>query len=77
MKKNDSKSICNQKFLKTKIKAQGDEATEFHDKEVSKVGSNHTCLAVISLDSTLKKDKDYYTQVFLKECRYIGKEKKM
>ena len=27
-----------------------------------------TCLAVISLDSALKKDDNYYPQVFLKEC---------
>ena len=33
--------------------------------------SNHTCLAVFSLDSALKKDENYYQQVFLKECKYI------
>ena len=26
--------------------------------------SNHTCLAVISLDSALKKDENYYSQMF-------------
>ena len=41
-------------------------------KKIPKVDSNHTCLAVISLDSVLKKD-DYYLQVFLKECKYIEK----
>ena len=35
--------------------------------------SNHTCLAVISLDSALKKDANYYPQVFLKECKYNEK----
>ena len=39
-----------------------------------KVDSNHACFAVITLDSALKKDEDYYPQVFLKECKYI-KEK--
>ena len=28
-------------------------------------------LAVIGLDSALKKDDNYYPQVFLKECKYI------
>ena len=28
--------------------------------KIPKVDSNHTCLAVISLDSALKKDKNYY-----------------
>ena len=36
--------------------------------------SNYTCLAVISLYSTLKKDGNYYPQVFLKECKYIEKK---
>ena len=37
--------------------------------------SNHTYLAVISLDSTLKKDENnYYLQVVLKECKYIEKK---
>ena len=34
----------------------------------------HTCLAVIRLDSALKKDEKYYLQVFLKECKYIEKK---
>ena len=40
---------------------------------ISKVDSNRTCfgLAVITLDSALKKDDHYYTQMFLKECKHI------
>ena len=33
--------------------------------------SNHTCSEVISLDSALNKDGNYYPQVFLKECKHI------
>ena len=33
--------------------------------------SNHPYLAVISLDSALKKDENYYRQWFLKDCKYI------
>ena len=58
-------------FLKTKIKSYGDEVTDFYDKEIIKVGSDCTCLAVISLDSALKKDENYYPQVFLKGYKYI------
>ena len=54
----DSKPVYNKNFLKTKIKSHGDEVTE--------VDSYHTCLAVISLDSPLKKDGNYYLHVFLK-----------
>ena len=42
-----------------------------YDKKIPKVDYNHTCLAVISLGSALKKDENYYLQVFLKKCKYI------
>ena len=45
----DSEPVYNNKFLKTKIKSYGDEATDFHNKGMSKAGSNHTCLAVITI----------------------------
>ena len=50
----NSESVRSKKFLKTKTKSYGDEATDFHDKEVPKVNSIYTYLAVIPLDSTLK-----------------------
>ena len=59
------------KFLKTKIKFYGDEATDFHDKEIPKEDSNLTCETVISLDSAINKDGNSYPQVFLKDCKYI------
>ena len=42
--------------------------------KIPKLDSNHTCLAVISMDSALKQDDNYYPQVFLKECKYIEKK---
>ena len=51
--------------MKTKIESCGEEVTDFYDKRVPKVESNHTCLAVISLDSAMNKDRNYYLQVFL------------
>ena len=45
----------------------------FTIKKIPKLDSNHTRLAVISLDSALKKNGNYYLQVFLKECKYIEK----
>ena len=64
-------------FLKTKIKSYGDKATDFHDKEMTKVGSIYIYLAVILTDFVLKKDEEYYQQVFSKECKHIEKEKKV
>ena len=62
-----------EEFLKIKLKSHGDEVTDFYNKEIPKVGSNHTCLVAISLYSALEKDEIYYPQVFLKECKYIEK----
>ena len=36
--------------------------------------SNHACLAVISLDSALNKDGNYYLQLFLEDCECIWKK---
>ena len=46
----------------------------FMIKKILKLDFNHTCLAVISLDSALKEDDNYYLQVFLKDCKYIEKK---
>ena len=46
----------------------------FMIKKIPKVDSSHSFLAVISLDSALKKDDNYYLQMFLKEYKYIEKK---
>ena len=66
----DSEHFYSKEFLETKIKSHGDEVTDFSDKKSPKVDSNHTCLAVLTLDSAFKKGDSYYLQVFLKECKY-------
>ena len=60
--------------METKTKSHDDEVTDFYGKRIPKVDSNYNCLAVISLDSALKKDDNYYLQVFLKECKYIERK---
>ena len=70
----DSEPIYNKNYLKTKIKSHGDEVTDFSIKRIPKLDSDHTFLAVVSLDSDFKKDDNYYPQVFLKECKYIEKK---
>ena len=70
----DSETVYNKKFLKSKVISHGDEFTNFYDNEIPKVDSNHTSLALISMDSALNKDGNYYPQLFLKECKYIKKK---
>ena len=66
--------MYNKKILKAKIKSHGDEVTDFYDKDFPKVDFNHTCFAIISLDSAFKKDQNYYPWVFLKDCKFIKKK---
>ena len=61
-------------FLKNKINHYINEITYFYDEETLKVCCNHTCLIVISLNSTLRKDENYFLQVFLREIKYIEKK---
>ena len=46
--------IYDKEFLKSKVKSHANEITDFHNKKMSEVDSNHTCLAVTSLGSGLK-----------------------
>ena len=48
----DSEPVYNKEFLKTKIRSHVDEVTEIYEKEIPKVDSNQTSLAVISLNSS-------------------------
>ena len=71
-KENDNKLVYI--FLKTSRKSHGNGVIDLYAKKITKVDSTHTCLAVIALDSVLKKYDNYYPQVFLKECKYIEKK---
>ena len=70
----DSKSICNEKHLKSKIKSyNGKSNTNSHNNKISK-SCQCICLLVILIDSVYRKDKDCYPQVFLEECKYVAKD---
>ena len=66
MVKLEHDKIWNKDFLKMKIKSYGDEATDFLNIEIPKVGSNYTYLAVIFIDFVLKRHGTYYIDVFVK-----------
>ena len=70
----NSRLFYNKNCLKIKIKSHGEKVTDFYDKKIPKLDANHTCLTVISLDSALKEDDNYYQQDFLKECKCIEKK---
>ena len=60
IKKNLIASMSITKMYENQIKYHGNEVINIYDKEIPKVDSNLTCLAVISLDSALDKDGNYY-----------------
>ena len=39
----NSELVCNKDILKDKVKSHDCEVTDFYDKEIPKVGFNHTC----------------------------------
>ena len=69
----NSEPVYNKNYVKPKIKSHVDEVTDIYDKKISKLDSNHTCLAVISLDSALKKSGSYYE----KECSKYMRNKQL
>ena len=65
LKKNLIANLFTVKHLqKTKIKPDGHEATENHNKKIPRAGSDYTCLAVIKINAVLKIDENCYSQVF-------------
>ena len=66
------------KYFKIKIKIYNNRInTNFHSNEIP--GDNECCafLSVILLDSVVIVNKKYYPQIFLEECKYAVKEKKI
>lgn len=45
------------------------------NKFLRQAGSDYTSLTVIDVNPALEKDKKYYPQVFLKDFKYVEKEK--
>ena len=55
------------KKSKTKIKYYGYSIMLCYNKDIHKVNSDHTCIAVINLDSALNENGKFYPQAFFKE----------
>ena len=72
----DRNPVYNEKYIKTKIKSyNGKINTTFYNK-TPKEGCEYICLTVIFVDLVYRKDKNYYPQVYLEECKYVTKEKR-
>ena len=74
----NSDRVYNKNDLKTKTKSyNGKINTNFHNMKIPKEGSQCICLSLILIDSVFRTGNNYYPQVFLEECKYVVKEKKM
>ena len=70
----DSEPVCNEKYLKAKMKFyNGKIKTNFHNNKIPKESCQCICLLVILIDSVFRTDKNYYPEVFLEECKHVVK----
>ena len=69
--------LCNGKYIKTKIKIYNDIVyTNYPHNKIPKGNEYCTFLSVILLDSIFVNwDKEYYSEIFLEECKYAIKKK--
>ena len=73
-----SKRFYDKKYVKAKVKTfNGAVKTILWGNKITKEGINYTCIAAINIDSVMKMDKKNYPQVYIEECRYEIKKKKM
>ena len=77
-KRFDSELGYDNKYIKTKIKIYNNKInTNFYGNKIPEDNEYCTCFSVLLLDSVVKLDNDYYPQIFLKECKYAVKKKKV
>ena len=73
-----SQPIYDDKYLKTKVKTfDGVINTLFSDNQIPKKRNHYICLAAICIDYILKVDKINYPRVYLEQCKYKIKRRKM
>ena len=70
-----SEPIYDKKYIKAKVREYDSVIkTNFLGKKVPKENICYTCIACLTIDSVVRKDKKNYPQVYLEECKYkIGK----
>ena len=63
----DSKPVYNKKYLKSKIKS-------YKGKINTKEGSHCIYTSVILIDSAYRKNKNYYSKMFIEKYKYVARE---
>ena len=74
-KRLDSEPVYNDKYIKSEISLY---SINFYDTKMLIENKRYICLFVILLDSIFATlHKEYYSQIFLKECKYTVKNKEI
>ena len=74
----DSQPIYVNKYIKTKVKTFGGTInTLFSNNRVPKEKNHYICVLAICIDSVLKIEGKSYPQVYLEQCKYQRKTKKI
>ena len=69
--------IYDDQYIKTKVKTFKMVKTLFSDDTIPEERMECKCISCISVDSVLKTEKKYYSQVYLEQCKYKVKERKI
>ena len=69
--------IYDDKYIKTKVKDNKTSVTLFSDNIRPQEKIEYICIPCISIDNMLKIEKNYYPQVYLEQCKYKVKERKI
>ena len=73
-----SQLIYDDKYIKTKVKAfHGLINTVFSNNKIPKERNHYICIAAICTDSILKVYNKNYPQVYLEQCKYRKKKRKL
>ena len=74
----DSQPVYDKIYMKTKSKTYGEKAnTAFSDNEIPKEKTHYSCIPAICIDSVLNLHEKNYLQVYLEQCKYRQKKKKL
>ena len=70
--------VYDEKYIKAKVREfNGVIKTNFLSDKMPKENKHYTCIACITIDSVIGKEKKNYPQVYLEECKYRMKKIKM
>ena len=69
--------VYDDQYIKTKVKNFKMVKTLFDNDEIPEEKVEYECIPCISVDSVLKVDKKWYPQVYLEQCKYKVKRRKI